>query len=231
MSDDRWEPLDRLATSAPPPPPGLADAVVARARIRRRGAAAVLASTATVLAVIVGAVVWDDPSEGTATPQVGTTSSTPPEASSEPTRPAAPRPSPRLAMVAAAVEDTLRELVRTPREILVSDRLCADSSALIYGREDDDCRPWGDRSRERLAALLLDVAPVRFVPDDFSAIASRRPLVSLATLRMASPRRGSVYVFAINGGLSCTGSEKVLERSATGWKVVPGSGPRSMVVC
>lgn len=221
MSEDRYEPLQRLATLAPPPPPALADAVLARARRRRGGLAAVLASTATVVAVVVGTLVLGDTSGGAAERPVAAPSTSWSEA---------PHTDPSLAESrrAAAIAATgLRQMLTDEfgnryMEIWVSTERCARVGQLL---RETQCGRWSAREQRWILDEPGLAERVTFAGDRDLGL----PYAKVGALRLDNPGRGRVVMHVVLGGRACGVRGYVVERQRGDWQVT-GRDPRTPIV-
>ena len=225
MTDDRWEPLERLAGKAPPARGDLADRVLARARtsLRRRRLGAALASAGTVVAVVVGVLaVGNAPAPDESGPVAPT------ETPSPPPTPTPPGPASAQVQVAVAgIEALVHEMELEPNVLWLSDSLCAGARTAV-GIGHGPCARWAPAEQAQLADQIGGAAEVRFVRDAPRHVGPGRPLVRVAALELSSPDRGSVFVFVLTGDRSCQGSTYQVQRTASGWEASPG---RRSVIC
>jgi len=215
MTEERWEPLERLAERAPMPASGLVEDVLARGRASRRGrrADAVLAAAGTVVAVVAGVLVLTG---------------------SHGARPETPATAPSTATDQARVEIAvvgITELVDgiglfTPTRLLLSDRVC--SADRRGAQQAMACFTWTRADEKQLVSRLSDIAPTRIVSHRNRGTGEGTVHVELSALRQSFDV-GSVHVRAFIGldgrQGSCPSHTYHVERNQAGWQVV-GTGSR-----
>ncbi|MDQ3415583.1 MAG: hypothetical protein M3467_09105 [Actinomycetota bacterium] len=231
MTDERWEPLERLAERAPMPAPGLADEVLAHGRADRRvrGMGAVLAAAATAVAVVAGVLVLTD--SPAARPRPEPSIAAPSQSAESPT--AGSSASDRVGIAVAGVRALTRAINEgRPRRLLVSDETCARQRGGVQN-EGGNCDPWSRGERKQLKSSLSTIAPTRFVSTIRTQLSDGTLMLSIDGLRHPEPASGRVAVFALIGldapFDSCQGSGYQLEKDDEGWRVVGNRG--SAAIC
>lgn len=230
---DLHDPLRRLAETAPAPPPGLASDVVERgrtARRRRLGAVAAAGAAAVAALVVLVPVLGSGSTDRDAEPPVASDTTTPTEP------PPRHEPSARMQVVAAGMRELLRENYPSETRLWVRDSVCERWDDFT-----DDSGKCTDRAAADMAELerLLPTYSIVWVEDDRAPDGARPsglgeahpPYVEVAELEDVSEDGGSVFVWAIVGGLNCAGSEYDVTLREAGPPLVKRPAQAQQVIC
>ena len=160
MTDDRWEPLDRLAETAPLPDSGFADRMLARGRLgrRRRRTGVALASAGTAIAIVVGSLAFAGPDPATGGAPAATTTTT--------GAPQAPHVVSDRVQVAA---EALAVAVSRPPWVGPTERVALDSrhcSGLRWTPRAGQCQRWTSQEYVDLTRAMADTVRLVLVTTD-----------------------------------------------------------------
>ena len=218
MTDERWEPLDRLADSAPRPDAGFADRMLARGRLgrRRRRTGLALASAGTVVAIVVGSLALAGPYSSAGGAPAAIT----------PTTGAAPVPhvvSDRVQVAAEAltVAVTRRPWAGHPERVALDGRHCTGPR---WAHRPGQCQRWTSEEFVDLTRALADTVTLMLVTADEGDSLARGALPVRDTVYaqvdgidvVGDSARVAVYVVAPK---QCAAAVYRLVRYGAGWRV------------
>lgn len=222
MTDhDLYEPLRRLAQSAPSPAPGLGGDIAERgraARRRRLGAVAVAGAAAVAALVVLLPVLGSGSTDrGAESPVVNDPTTTP--------QPPTPDdPSARMQVAAAGVRELLREEYPSEKALLMRNGVCEQ-----YRGDPNGCTDLTKMELTDLERLLsgYSIIWVDRSPRDLKG----RLYVEISELKDVSADGGSVFAWALAGARNCAGTGYDVTLSPDGRAVASQPERGTAVIC